>query len=100
MVTTAALRRDYDHDVHPYVARPLPPLSVKYLLIGFSPAMLTLAPVLKARADGTRLPVAGASANRDRGPRTRRRPAALERRIHIRWEGRRRDRWRLPRRAC
>ena len=74
----------HDHDdVHPYVARRLaaagartvldvgggngklarllPPLSMRCLLIDLSPTMLTLAPGPKARADGARLPVADSS---------------------------------------
>jgi ubiquinone/menaquinone biosynthesis C-methylase UbiE len=74
----------HDHDdVHPYVARRLaaagartvldvgggngklarllPPLSVRCLLIDVSPAMLALAPAPKVRADGARLPVAASS---------------------------------------
>lgn len=75
-------RHDHD-DVHPYVARRLaaagartvldvgggngklarllPPLSIRCLLIDLSPTMLALAPGPKARADGARLPVADAS---------------------------------------
>lgn len=76
----------YPHDdVHPYVAarfaragarwvldvgggngrlaRLLPALSVSCLLIDLSPAMLTLAPRPAMRADGARLPVAGACAD-------------------------------------
>jgi SAM-dependent methyltransferase len=72
-------------DVHPYVAarfaaagvrtvldvgggngrlaRLLPGLSMRCLLIDLSPSMLSLAPRPAVRADGARLPVAGASAD-------------------------------------
>jgi ubiquinone/menaquinone biosynthesis C-methylase UbiE len=72
-------------DVHPYVAarfaaagartvldvgggngrlaRLLPGLSMRCLLIDLSPAMLSLAPRPAVRADGARLPVAAASAD-------------------------------------
>jgi SAM-dependent methyltransferase len=72
-------------DVHPYVAawfaaagartvldvgggngrlaRLLPGLSIRCLLIDLSPAMLSLAPRPAVRADGARLPVAAASAD-------------------------------------
>jgi SAM-dependent methyltransferase len=77
---------DYPHDdVHPYVAerfaragakrvldvgggngrlaRLLPSLSARCLLIDLSPAMLALAPRPAVRADGTRLPVADGCAD-------------------------------------
>ncbi len=78
----SAERHSHD-DVHPYVAarfaaagartvldvgggngrlaRLLPGLSMRCLLIDLSPAMLSLAPRPAVRADGARLPVAGAS---------------------------------------
>jgi len=80
----AAGQHQHD-DVHPYVAarfaaagvrtvldvgggngrlaRLLPGLSMRCLLIDLSPAMLSLAPRPAVRADGARLPVAAASAD-------------------------------------
>jgi SAM-dependent methyltransferase len=49
---------------HGRLARLLPGLSLRTLLADLSPAMLDLAPRPAVRADGARLPVAGASDHR------------------------------------